>query len=362
MSRALAVPAKKAKLPARLKAKLKRAVMAWLKRLEPHTERSYRRGLVHFAEWLSAEGVLDLPEPPKLRSPERAGWEDEAVVAAGNYLLALEPPDPNILVQAYLEDLVYPSSGKAYTRSTANIRLAALRWMVREARLHGKITWSLEANLPKAKKGKSGRLQNKAGRNMEGPTRAQVKQLLDAAYEDEDARAWLIMSFLRHEGYREHEIRQLNYEEIDLRRRTATMVRKKRDKPQAYPLSKNTLKALKTWLKIRGREPGPLLYGGHKGKNPERRIGETTIYFIVQRIGETAGLSTSPHKIRHRACTDIVQNGIKRGLPEEEILFLTGHSSRAALQPYYEASKSRKSARQVLDSLDELLDEDMESQ
>jgi integrase len=78
---------------------------------------------------------------------------------------------------------------------------------------------------------------------------------------------------------------------------------------------------------------------------------------MVQRIAKVAGVKTSPHKIRHRACTDIVQTGAKQSLPEEDLLFLTGHSSRAALAPYYEASKSRKSARAVLDALPEVDEE-----
>lgn len=334
--------------------------MGWLDRLEPHTKRSYRRGLVHFAEWLDVEDALDLPDAPPVRSAERRAWEDEAVALAGQYLLAFKTAQvPNSIVQSYLDNLVYPEDGRrAYTRTTAGNRLAALRWAVREARRMGQIDWALDVDLPATKKDRSGRLKEKQGRDMEGPSKAQAKALLAAAEADEDPRAPLLMSMLRYEGYREHEIRQIDFEDVNLRKRTVALVRKKRSKPEPYPLSEPTLVALRAWLKIRGREPGPLFHGGRAGSNPDKRIGQTTIYKLVQRIGEAAGVETSPHKIRHRACTDIVQRAIQLGLPEEEILFLTGHSSRHALQPYYQASKSRKSARAVLNSLDELIEED----
>lgn len=347
-------------LPIKLQKKLEKAIMAWLEHLEPHTQRSYRRGLIHFAEWLGEEGAIELQPAPVLRAPDRQSWEDEAVAVAGRYLLGLKPPNPSLVVQGFMEELVYPSeaSRESYTRTTAGTRLAALRWAVREARRMGQISWDLEVDLPKVKKDKSGRLKEKKGRDMKGPTKAEAKMLLAAAKADVDPRTWFLMSVLRYEGFREHEIRQLDFDDIDLSRRVVSAVRKKRDKAADYPFSSYTIEALKTWLKVRGSEPGPLLYGGFQGGNPAKRIGETTIYFLVQRVAAEAKLKTSPHKIRHRACTDIVQASIKLGLPEEEILFLTGHSSRQALQPYYEASKSRKNARQVLDSLDDLIDED----
>jgi integrase len=195
---------------------------------------------------------------------------------------------------------------------------------------------------------------------MQGPTIAEADALIQAAKEDLDPRAWFIVSCLRYEGFRAHEIRQMNFEDIDLEARTVMLVRKKRDEASKYPLSKFTMEGLRHWLAHRDEKPGALLYGGPQGTDAQLRVGETRIYKMVQRIGEGIGVDTAPHKIRHRACTDIVQTGVRQQLPEEDLLFLTGHSSRGALAPYYDASKSRKSARSVLDSLDQVVDEDSE--
>lgn len=318
--------------------------------LEPHTRRSYRRGLLHFAEWLASQGVLNLPQ-----GPHDETWQDEVIALAGRYLLTRDPPEPSLIVQTFLQDLLYPGPGRrAYARATVSVRLAALRWAVREARRMGQIQWHLEVDLPSARKDSSGRLVGAPGRDMTGPTPTEADRLLDAARADQDPRALAIMSMLRYEGYREHEIRQLDFKDFD--GKFLTMTRKKRSKPSRYPLSQHTQTALSKWIEIRGRRNGPLFYGGPRGSRPAR-IGKTTIYYLVQRLAEKARVSTSPHKIRHRACTDIVRASVRLNLPEEEILFLTGHSSRAALQPYYDAAKVRKRARAVLHFIDQLEDE-----
>lgn len=362
MIQALAkVPAPR-KLPAKLKLKLERAMDSWFEHLEPHTKRSYHRAIVHFAQWLHSQEVISLPPEPPVRAPERPEWEAGAVQEATQYLLALQPPAPSLVVQGFVDDMLEPGpkGAPAYTRATAQGRLAAIRWLTRQGRRLGQINWTLEVDIPKPKKDKSGRLIDKPGRDMEGPTKAEAAKLLVAAQEDEDPRAFFVMSILRYEGFREHEIRQLNYEDLNPKRKTVKVARKKRTEAKEFPMSSHTWKALQGWLKVRGKEPGPLLYGGPYGKTEGSRIGSTTIYYLVQRIGAEAGVETSPHKIRHRACTDIVRAAIAQLLPEEEILFLTGHSSRKALAPYYEASKSKKKARNVLNSLDSLIDEDDE--
>lgn len=360
-SKALAIPA--SRLPAKLEAKKAKALWSALSRLGPHTERSYRRGLLHFAEWLAQpdQGVLQLePEPPK-RTPEHPAWMDKTIGQAGAYLLGLKAHEATQLVEAYLYDLLYPENpdAESYTRSTVESRLAALRWAVREARRLGQVDWDLLAQIPKPQKTKDGRLRIKKGRDMRGPTPTQAKALLSVSTKIGDPRAPALMSLLRFEGYREHEIRQLDLVDLDLQRGMLTMVRKKRSAPSPFPLSTHSKEKLKAWLKIRGQKAGPLFYGGERGSMMGARLSKNTVSRIVHRIGKKAGVpNMSPHKIRHRACTDIVKTAVQQALPEEEILYLTGHSSRAALQPYYEAAKSYQGPRAVLDAMVDLKDED----
>ena len=344
------LPAKQ--LPKRLQKKVLTRMEAWLERLEPHTRRSYLRGLEQLGRWLAKpdQAVVQLADD---------ATADDAISAGGAYLLALDGPKATLVVEAWLFDLMHPSDGSPrQTRATASSRLAAVRWALREARRLGQITWSIEAQLPAVRKDKSGRLDEKKGRDMRGPTISEARRLMGEAKKAQDPRAWLIVSLVRYEGFREHEIRQINYEDIDFDRGEVWVVRKKRGEPKAFPLSSSTLKALDCWLEARGKGKGPLLFGGRHGTG-EDRIGETTIYRIVRRAGKAAGIpDTSPHRVRHRACTDIVRIATKNGVPEEEILFLTGHSSRMALQPYYEYAKSRKEVREVLEEMSKLEDEE----
>jgi integrase len=82
------------------------------------------------------------------------------------------------------------------------------------------------------------------------------------------------------------------------------------------------------------------------------------MFNVIVRIGERAGVpGMSPHRLRHRACTDIVRYCVKNGIPEEEILRLTGHSSRGALQPYYEHDMVERSTT-VLDGVNDMYDDE----
>ncbi len=347
---AIAIP-KPSRLPARLRKKLESAFTSWMHKLEPHTQRSYERGLVHFATWLEREDVLELPEEPELRSAERVAWKDVAIAGAGQYLVGLKEPDAILLTEAYLHDSLY-GSGEVFARATMASRLAALRWATREARRFGHITWDLSlAQMPKPRKSAEGKLVGKRGRDMRGPTLEEAQALLEVAAQDVDPRSKLLLYLMRFEGYREHEIRQIDYEDLDLRRGTVMLIRKKRDEPKAYPLSNQTQEVFREWIRLRGRKKGPLFYGGFRGSEAGSRIGSRTIRAIVSRVAKVAGVSPcSPHRIRHRACTDIVKEGTAQGLPEEELIFLTGHSSRAALKPYYEA-QGHVRPRAVLDAI-----------
>lgn len=358
-SKALAIPKAK-RLPAAFSSELQEAMDAWLGRLEPHTYRAYFRSWVHFALWLEAQEGVQLGEAPASRSPERAAWENRAVKEAAKYLLSLGSTKATWTVEIYLRQLLYPKSKKkGYARRTVHMRLASLRWLVRQAQRMDHVSWALQAQMPKAEKDKRGRLKENKGRDMKGPTRAEAQRLLASAAKDEDPRAQLILSMTRYEGYRIHELRQIDLDDLDLKKGRVLLVRKKRDEPSWYTMSSQTCKAIKGWLKVRGEDEGPLLTGGVYGCDIETSIGASTIWTIVRRVGAQAKVpNMSPHKIRHRACTDIVDQGMREGWPEEEILYYTGHSSRAALQPYYEALKSSKSARKLFDSFADLTDDE----
>lgn len=355
----MSLPVPRRTVSPRLRKKLEAALQASLGNVSTHTEQSYRRGLVVFALWLQDEGELpELQPAPPPRGDERGAWELRALDVAGAYLCSLAERDANLLAETFLRDLLYGAS--PVTRSTAESRLAALRWAVREAKRLGQVDWLLSTKVPRARKDTGGRLVEKAGRDMRGPTPPEADALLEAAARSADPRALPIMSLLRYEGLREHEIRQLDVGDLDAKGETLLVVRKKRTEAAPCLLSSKSLDAILRWLgqhpvqRPTSVGPGPLFTGGHHGSS-RGRVSKSTLFRIVRRCCADAGIEAmSPHRIRHRACTDLVRSGIRMGLPEEELLSLTGHSSRSALYPYYEAAKDRKLARATLNSIDDL--------
>lgn len=341
----------RSELPERLRAKVGRAITAWFSHLSPPSRSLYRRGLVHFAEWLRGQEAIELDETPDPRAPERSAWEDVACTRAGQYLLGFPFYEGVHLVEAYLADCLFEKP--QLSRATVQSRLAALRWAVREARRQNLVDWDLQtARVPRPLKNKQGRLVERDGRDMRGPEPHEKQALLQAAHQIADARIGITMAMFLNEGYREHEIRQLDFEDLDLRKQVVMMVRKKRGRPEAYPMSASTMIAVRRWIELRGEHKGPLLCGGKYPKlTPHKRVGQKTLFRWVRRCCSAAQLSySSPHRLRHRACTDIVDVGVKMGIAEERILFLTGHSNRSALRPYYEASKDTQPLRDLLDA------------
>ncbi len=339
----------RSKLPPGLRRKVGNAITAWFEHLGEPSRILYRRGLVHFAEWLVAQEAIGLDAAPEAGSDPRAAWEDGACAKAGQYLLGFPFHEAIHLTEAYLADCLY--ADPKLSRATASSRLASLRWAAREARRQNLIVWDLQtAKMPRPRKDRHGKLVERRGRNMRGPTPEQKEALLQAALTDVDPRVAMVISMCLNEGYREHEIRQIDL--ADLSDKTVELVRKKRGEPVAYPLCAMTSDRVARWLKIRGKQGDPLLCGGRRGSlRMDRRIGGKALFRWVLRCCEAAEVEPfSPHRLRHRACTDIVNWAVKMAIPEERILFLTGHSNRSALQPYYDDLKDVDSMREVLDA------------
>lgn len=328
------------------------AMRTWVDTLSPHTRKAYERGLVHFAEYLVAEELLVAPEPPRSRGgrhPVRrdaAAERSDLVAASGRYLLELDPGPANALVQAFVQHLSSRDEETglpSYTRATVHQRVSALRWAVREARRRGIVAWSLEVVVPRPSKDpETGRPWTKPGRDMRGPTAAQLRQMLDAATarargrSGDGARWLLILSLIAHETLREHEICAVDLDDIDRASGTLSVVRKKEDEPSLIPLSSPTRNALRRWLGHRGTAEGPLLWGSKQGGTliPGSRLTVDGVYYVVRKLGERCGVQTSPHKVRHTAITLGQAVREQLGIPLHDAMRRSGHRSIEAHERY----------------------------
>lgn len=336
-------------LPPRLRRKVAEAITSWFERIGEPARILYRRGLVHFGLWLQEQQAIELPPEVEVRTEGRLAWEDEVCQRAGFYLLGFPFHEAVHLTEAYLADCLFTKPKLA--RSTTESRLASLRWAAREARRQNLIPWDLQtAKLPKPRKDKGGRLVEIDGRNMRGPEPEQKRAVLAAAAADSDPRVLVAMAMALIEGYREHEIRQIDLADVDLDRQVVMLVRKKRGEASPYPISRTTTAAIARWIAVRGKDPGPLLLGGKRPRFTRARIGQKGIFRWVCKCCEAAAVPPfSPHRLRHRAVTDMVNRGEKMGTPQENLLYLTGLSHRSALLVYYDRNKDADTIRSLLD-------------
>ena len=94
------------------------------------------------------------------------------------------------------------------------------------------------------------------------------------------------------------------------------------------------VKWVKYWLKVRGREPGPLFVSfGSGGVNRMERLGERSIGCIVKDAAEAIGLDPTrygAHSLRAGLVTAAAENHV----PEYVIMQTTGHRSVQTLARY----------------------------
>jgi len=315
------------------------ALKTWMESISNHTQRSYLTGLRQFGEYLHERGFIDDP-----------GIED-----AGRFLLSQDAQRASMIVQAWLESLarVDPETQlPRYTTTTINMRMAALRWAVKQARRAGHIAWTLEIDRPRVKKhAKTGRLLKKPGRDMRGPPIDKIREMFELARADEDPRSELILSLCFCETLRCSEVVALNYEDFDLRSKRFRAIRKKREEEEVLPLSEPTVVAFKRLVETRGRKPGALIYSGTNSKR--NRISLNGVAYKVSKLGEKVGIQTTPHRIRHSGITmgDLVRQRL--GMTKQQAKKRAGHVSDSAHDVYLDVDLS--DVRRITDGVASLL-------
>jgi integrase len=324
--------------PSPLEQDLADALQTWLYALRPHTRRSYETGLRQFAQYLHKHRVIDEA------TPEAAGVAflgDGSPKAHGR---------ANALAQAWLESLAkidQRTKKPRYTSNTISARVTALRWAVREARRNGRISWTLDIQVPKPKKDpKTGRILKKKGRDMKGPSIEKIRELYQLARDFEDCGvAETILSLAFCETLRLHEILQLNIEDIHRRRNTLTVVRKMREEAEELPISDPTLEAMERIFRSSKRMSGPLVRRAviRSGRRylTQHRLSPSGLNYKISTLANGAGIHTSAHRIRHSGIT--VGNMVREelGISKQDAMHRAGHESEQAHQTYLDVDLTR---------------------
>jgi integrase/recombinase XerC len=252
---------------------------AWLAGRNPRTLEGYRRDLVQFAEWLGAPSA------------------DAAV----EVFLSSGQAGANRIALAYRASLIE----RGLASATIARRLAALRSMVKVARLIGRVAWTLDVE----------GLRVEPRRDMRGPDLVDVRLLWRAAARGDgprERRDRCVIALLFDLGLRRGELAALDWADVEPGPAgpAAVWIRGKgRSERQRLTLPVPTAAALAAWIEARGDRPGPLVHR-LDGAEPGRLSGES-IRRVVRRLGMAAGLARPlrPHGLRHSAATAALDSG-----------------------------------------------------
>ncbi len=225
--------------------------------------------------------------------------------------------------------------------ASINRKLSALRSIVKEAHRKRLISWTLD-------------VANEKNDND------QTEILLDRN------KIQKIMTFARsqkkpHKAARDYAILRLLYDLALKRSCIATLqlddlsidTRQLKVCPDGEPdgrvkiLPTATLNALKAWLEIRGDSAGPLFQNMDRAGKGEG-ISSTSIYRIVQGLGEKLDIKITPEDIRKTAISEAVANAGHLDISDHEILAFTDHKQVSSLKQY---RKKQSRSQMMISSL-----------
>lgn len=197
----------------------------------------------------------------------------------------------NALALGYRNHLVE----RGLAPATINRRLAAVRSLVKLARVLGLVNWTLEVH----------GLPAEAYRDTRGPGIDGVARLLVAIRRQGGARAIrneAIVRLLADLALRRGEVAALDVADYDASGALG-VVGKGRRQARQLTVPASTQAAIEAWLEARGPHDGPLFVCLDPARRG-RRLSGRAIHRLIRRAGERAELGVvRPHGLRHAAIT-----------------------------------------------------------
>jgi site-specific recombinase XerD len=218
---------------------------------------------------------------------------------------------------------------KRYEPTTANKILCGLRRVLQEARkldLMTQVDYVAAVDVADLKT--SGKLRGRA------LTKKEIQALMDSCtdYKPLDLRDLALMAILRGAGLRRAELVNLNladYHPIKLR---LDIIGAKGGKDRMVYLPKSAISPINEWLKVRGKEDGPLICPVFRNnKVILKRLSTDGVFKIIKARAEKAGIeSFSPHDFRRTFCSDLLDAGVDIVTVQR----LAGHASPVTTSKY----------------------------
>ena len=270
------------------------------------TLRAYRRDLEDFRAWVGSATLAD----------------------AAQTLLTRGQGPANALTLAYRANL----QERKLQSATINRRIAALRSLVKLARLMGHVPWSLDV----------GGVPHESYRDTRGPGRDGVRQLFAAIEGNTPAalRDNALLHLLYDLGLRRGEAVALDRADVEADCASVWVRGKRRGDKERLTLPKATRDALSAYLALRGNDDGPLFLSFDRAKKGDGRLSAGHVYKIVRALGDKVGVRARPHGLRHTAITEACKAAQNAGIGLEEVLDFSRHKSIQVLMVYRDRERN----------------------
>ena len=158
-------------------------------------------------------------------------------------------------------------------------------------------------------------------------TREEVKRLLSVIPPTKQ-RDRLIVLLLYGAGLRVSELCNLKRSDVDFERSLIVIRGGKGAKDRVVPVPGFLMEAIKSYLKTRTDSSEYLLV--EEGRREKDRISTKTVWYLLRKYGQKAGVKVTPHMLRHSFATHMLENGVDIRAIQE----LLGHSNLSTTQIY----------------------------
>ena len=224
-----------------------------------------------------------------------------------------------------------------YTPSGANLRLAALRGVLKEAFRLGLMLaedFHRAADLPSIRNVRLPR-----GRSLAAGEIGALFAACEADPTPAGARDAAILALLYAAGLRRSEAVALDRADWDVEAGELRIVGKGRRERLAY-LHGGAAEALKSWLEVRGEASGPLLCPIDRGGRIEfRRLSAQAVLLACRKRAEEAGVKRfSPHDLRRTFIGDLLDAGVDLSTVQQ----MAGHAHVTTTVRYDRRPEDRK--------------------
>jgi integrase/recombinase XerD len=181
---------------------------------------------------------------------------------------------------------------------------------------------------------------SRRGRKKSSPikylTEPETAALFRAIRDGGNARDLAIFELAYHRGLRASEVGMLQLAQLrpDLKRISIT--RLKGSHGGEYLLTDREVSALRAWLRIRGRDPGPIFSSRQSDAISRRRLDE-----LMKAYGAAAGLPEDKrhmHSLKHSCATALLE----RDVPVEVVQDHMGHADIRSTMVYAKVTNARR--------------------